>query len=93
MEHQKLINLLGNKTTQPSKFRTKKWVEINNESCGEYCAVSQFRFKPTMLRLSLCNYSDVCILVKGAITITGDGDDEQMKANERQADATDCCII
>ena len=29
MEYQKIINLLDNTPNQPSKFRTKKWVEIN----------------------------------------------------------------
>ena len=31
MEYQRIINLLDNKTNQPSKFRTINWVEINNE--------------------------------------------------------------
>ena len=39
MEHQKIANLLDhgvalNTSNQPSKFRTKNWVEINNESRG-----------------------------------------------------------
>ena len=66
--------MLGNETTQPSKFRTKKWFEINNESRGEYCTGNQLRFKTTMLRSSLCAYSNVHILVNGTITITGDED-------------------
>ena len=36
MEDQKIINLLGNIPNQPSKFRTKNWVEINDESRGTY---------------------------------------------------------
>ena len=32
MEYQKIINLLENKPNQPSKFRIKNWVEINDES-------------------------------------------------------------
>ena len=31
MEYQKIINLLDNTPNQPSKFRTKNWVEVNNE--------------------------------------------------------------
>ena len=34
MEYQKLINLLDNTPYQPSKFRTKNWVRINDESRG-----------------------------------------------------------
>ena len=32
MEYQKIINLLDNTTNQLSKFRTRNWVEINEES-------------------------------------------------------------
>ena len=31
MEYQKIISLLENKPNQPSKFRTKNWVEINDD--------------------------------------------------------------
>ena len=40
MEYQKIINLLENLSNQPSKFRTKNWVEINDESRGAYNANS-----------------------------------------------------
>ena len=32
MEYQKIINLLENKSNQLSKFRTKNWIEINEQS-------------------------------------------------------------
>ena len=32
MEYQKMQNLIDDTSNQPSKFRTKKWVEINYES-------------------------------------------------------------
>ena len=69
MEYQKIINLLDNTPNQPTKFRTKNWVKINNESRGTYNTNSQIRFKTSMLRSSLCDYSDACILVKGTITV------------------------
>ena len=34
VEYQKIINLLDDTTNQPSKFRTRRWVEINDESNG-----------------------------------------------------------
>ena len=55
MEYQKIINLLENTPNQPSKFRTKNWVEINGESCGTYNANSQIKFKTSNLRSSLCD--------------------------------------
>ena len=36
MEYQKIRNLLDNASNQPSKFRTKNWVEINDESRVTY---------------------------------------------------------
>ena len=85
MEHQKIANLIDDTSNQPSKFRTKNWVEINDESRGTYNVNSQIKFKTTMLKSSLCDYSDAYILVKGAIIITGAGAD----AAARQADERD----
>ena len=64
-----MINLLGNTPNQPTKFRRKNQVEINDESRGNYNTVNQTRFKPSMLNSSLCYYSNVDILVRGTITI------------------------
>ena len=57
MEYQKIANLLDNNlSNQPSKFRTKNWVEINDESKESYSANSDIRFKPTIVRSNLCDY-------------------------------------
>ena len=45
MEYQKITNLLDNTPNQPTKFRTKNWVEINDESRGTYNTNSQIKFK------------------------------------------------
>ena len=76
MEYQKIINLLDNRPNQPIKFRTKTWVETNENSCGTYHTNSQIKFKTSMLRSSLCDYSDAYILVSGTITINGAGNDD-----------------
>ena len=70
MEYQKLLNLLDNQPNQPLKFRTKNWFEINDESRGTYNVNSQIKLKTTMLKSSLCDYSDAYILVKGKLLIT-----------------------
>ena len=36
MEYQKVANLLDNTSNQLSKFKTRNWVEINDESKGTY---------------------------------------------------------
>ena len=58
MEYQKTINLLNDTSSQPSKFRTINWIEINNESRGTYNANSEIKFKASMVRSNLCDYSD-----------------------------------
>ena len=85
MEYQKIANLIDGASNQLSKFRTKDWVEINHESRGTYNVNSQIKFKTTMLRSSLCDFTYAYILVKVKITITGAGDD----AAARQADERD----
>ena len=70
MEYQKIANLIDDDASnQPSKFRTRNWIEINDESRGAYNVNSQIKFKTTMLKSSLCDYRDAYILVKGTITV------------------------
>ena len=70
MEYQKIANLIDDNTlNQSSKFRTRNWIEINDESRGAYNVNSQIKFKTTMFKSSLCDYSDAYILVKGTISV------------------------
>ena len=70
IEYQKIANLIDDKTlNQPSKFGTRNWIEINDESRVAYNVNSQIKFKTTMLKSTLCDYSDAYILVKGTITV------------------------
>ena len=70
MEYQKIATLIDDNTpNQPSKFRTRNWVEINDESRGAYNVNSQIKFKTAMLKSSLCDYSDAYILLKGTISV------------------------
>ena len=64
-----VINLLDNINHQPSRFRTKIWVEKNYESRGTYNASKQIKFKTTIIKSSLCDYSDACTLVKRTIAV------------------------
>ena len=69
MEYQKIANLLNDGSNKPFKFRTRNWVEINDDVRGIYSHNKQIRFKISMLRSSLCDYSDEYIVVKGNITV------------------------
>ena len=74
--------MLCNIPNQLPKFRINNLIEINDQSSGLYSTNSDIRLKITMLRSSLCDYSDASILVNRRITITEVGDD----AATRQAD-------
>ena len=70
MEYQKIANLVDRESSsEPSKFKTKNWVEVNDESRGRYNVNSQIKSKTTMLKSSLFDYSNAYILGKGTITV------------------------
>ena len=71
MEFQKIAILfdttLGDKDLP--RFVTKKWIEVYDQSGGNYNVNKEIRIKTSMLRSDLCDYSDAYIVVKGTITI------------------------
>ena len=81
MKYQKVINLSDYTPNQPSNFRTKNWVETNVDSNRAY-SNSQIRFKTSMLKSCLCDYSDAYILVSGTIIIK-EGPDDATEENRR----------
>ena len=89
MEYQKIANLLDNASNQPSKFRTKNWVGINDDSRGGYTTGGDIKFKSRVLRSSLCDYAHAYIRFKGTITITG----VREYADARQADERNKGVI
>ena len=84
MEYEKIINLLDDTTNQPSKFRTRYLVEITDQSRGNYGKNNQIKFKTSIIRSNLCDYSDAYILVSGTITIDGAGADDNAKRLDEQ---------
>ena len=75
MEYDKINNLLlseDNESEKLSKFVTKEYVRVNSLS-NRYNENKSIRFKTPMLRSNLCDYFDVYILVKGTITVTTPG--------------------
>ena len=75
MEYDKINNLLlseDNESEKLSKFVTREYVKVNSLS-NAYNKNKSIRFKTPMLRSNLCDYSDAYILVKGTITVTAPG--------------------
>ena len=69
METQKIVNLLNISENEYSKFATKKWCIINSETKGSYSHHDPIKFSTGPLESSLCDYSDVYILVTGDIPV------------------------
>ena len=61
-----------NESKQLSKFVTREYVKVKSLS-NTYNENKSIRFKTPMLRSNLCDYSDGYILVKGTITVTAPG--------------------
>ena len=78
MEYDKINNLLLSEDNENemseklSKFVTREYVRVNSLS-NAYNENKSIRFKTPMLRSNLCDYSDAYILVKGTITVTAPG--------------------
>ena len=78
--------MIDNTSNQTSKFKTRNWVEINDESSGTYNRTFNIiKFKTATLKSSLCDYSDAYILVKGTITVnnTAAADADANNANKK----------
>ena len=75
METQKIVNLLNDSEKLNSKFATRKWYIINDQSNGEYGIGndndSTIKSETKVIKPNLCDYSDACILVTGNIKFTG----------------------
>ena len=72
MEYQKTANLLGT-TIEEILDLLLKMVKFHDQSGSaddRYKPNKQIKFKTSMLRSDLCNYSDAYIIVRGTITVT-----------------------
>ena len=84
VEFQKIVNLLDRTSGDKDlpRFVTKKWIEVYDQSEGNYNVNKEIRIKTSMLRSDLCDFSDAYIVVKGTITVT---DPDNAKRNKSVA--------
>ena len=81
IEFQKIVNFLNaNFDENLPRFITKKWVEVYDQSGGNYNVNKEIRIKTSMLRSDLCDYSDAYIIVKGTITVVRPDNAKRNKA-------------
>ena len=86
--------MLDSTPNQPTKLRTKNWVEINDGGRRTYNTNTQSKFKTSMLESSVCDYSDTYILVSENMTVAalavGGGNNNKKVAFKNCAPFTDC---
>ena len=68
MEHQNILNLFNEQND--SKFVTRKWNIVNDQSNATYDAGKEVISNTGALKSKLYNHNDAYILVKGNITVT-----------------------
>ena len=76
MEFQTIVNFLDTIADNKDlpKFVAKKWIEVYDQSQGNYNVNKEIRIKTSMLKSDLCDFSDVYIVAKGTITVTNPND-------------------
>ena len=75
METQKIINLLNDSSNEKSRFATKKsYVTDSQTAKDKYNQNISIKFKTEIVESSLCDYSDVFIVVAGNITVNAGSD-------------------
>ena len=94
MQNKKIIKLLDNTSNHPTKFRRKNWVETNDDARRTHSTNSQIKFKTSILKSILCDYSDAYIVVIGTITVAevaaGEGNNNIQVVCKNCAPFTDC---
>ena len=72
MEFQKILSFFDTISDNKDlpKCVTKKWIEVYDQSQGNYNVNKEIRIKTSMLRSDLCDFSNAYIVVKGNITVT-----------------------
>ena len=73
MQYQNITNFLDNTANQQTKFRTKNWVEINDDAHGTYDTNSKIKLKTSILNYSLYDYSDAYIIMSITIMVPNAG--------------------
>ena len=71
IEFEKVANFLDTISDDKDlpRFFTKKWVEVYDQSGGNYNVNKEIIIKTSMLRSDICDFRDAYIVVKGDIAV------------------------
>ena len=77
-KHYKFLDITPDDKDLP-KFVTKRWIEVYDQSQGNYKVNKEIRIKTSMLRSDLFDFSDAYIIVKGTITLLRPNGEKEIK--------------
>ena len=92
MEYQKIIELLDDATNRLCEFRTKNWVQINDKPRGTYNAVNEIKFKTSMTRSNLSDFSDAYIHFKETTTVPNTSEKGAASDRNRKVICKSCAM-
>ena len=71
IEFQKIVNFLDATSDDKDlpRFVSKKWIEVYDQSEGNYNVNKEIRIKTSKLRSDLCDFNDMRIVAKGDTTV------------------------
>ena len=83
MGFQKIVNLFDMTFDDKDlpRFVNKKWIEVYDQSGGNYNVNKEIRIKALMLRSDLCGFNDEYIVLKVDITLEGDNNANKQNKN------------
>ena len=83
MGFKKIVNFLDTTSDEKDlpRFVTKKWIEVYDQSEGNYNVNKKIIIKTSVPRSDLCDFNDAYIVVKGDITFEGDNDANKRNKN------------
>ena len=93
MEYQKIVNLLDTKSSNVTGFNTKKEIEVHDQS-GRSCNINKhIRFKTSMLRSDICDYSEAYTVTEGTNTVGRENDRDKHNRRKKKTYFKEKCSI
>ena len=81
---------MDNTSNEPSKFRTRNWIETNDHSREAYSHNSQIKLEASIPKSSLCDYSDAYIHAKRTITVPNTGGNAAVNITNKKVILKNC---
>ena len=82
MEFQKIVNFLDTTFNNEDlrRFVAKKWVDVYDQSGGNYDVNKEIKITTSMLRSDLCDFNEAYVVLKGDTTVDAPNNAKKKKA-------------